>query len=367
MKGAKLSELSKVRLHQLFQLAQRLLIMEPHVADGSELLAPFEGMFGVTAICLFDAGTDTFYETGSTAGDLEDATRSACRTRKDADDPDAGTTIRCLTAGSRITGAIAFQGLKDPAQTAEPLISLVAAVRERTRLRRKLGDELKNGLTSILAAAGGLREAGTLSGAQLEMAQMVEEEASRLGSLISWVDRVGRLDQGEIQPRVDTTDFASLITQAVERCSQKLPERQILLASQGEGFQVLADAELILVAFGQILDYVCRHGAGDTPVHVEVRADDAFVVVSISGAVELPLPPDRERLFEQPLRGAHPRSLSAEPRSELYLARGIAIAHGGALDFGAERTGTGRTALFLTLPRASGPLGSILSDSRKQC
>ena len=344
-------ELSKVRLHQLLQLAQHLLVAEPHIADGNELLQPFKGMFGITAICLFDERAEVFYNVGSGAGELEGATRTSCVTGEDADDSSAGITIRCLRSGSRITGAIAFKGLKDHEQTAEPLIALVTALHERTRLRRKLGEEFKNGLTSILAAAGGLREAGPLSAVQLEMTHMVEEEASRLGSVISWVDRIGRLDQGEIHPRVDTTNLTELVAQAVEQRLGKSPER-IVFNSHVGAFHVFADPELILVVLGQILDYVCEHVAHNSSVLVEIAARGAFVVVGVFGAADSLLPQDRERVFEPPYRGPRARSFSAEPHSGLYQAREIAKAHGGTL----EQVGFGRFAFLLSLPQSNGPL-----------
>jgi hypothetical protein len=110
--------------------------------------------------------------------------RAAYVSSMDADDPTAGLTVRCLTEGNRITGAVAFKGLEDAEQTAGSFMALVAALLERTRIRRKLGDELKNGITTILAAAGGLREAGSLSATQLDMVLMVEAEASRMASMI---------------------------------------------------------------------------------------------------------------------------------------------------------------------------------------
>jgi K+-sensing histidine kinase KdpD len=326
--------------------------VEPHIADGNELLQPFKGMFGITAICLFDERAEAFYRAGSVADELEGATRSACQTGKDEDDPGSGIIIRCLRAASRITGAIAFKGLKDPEQMAEPLISLVAALHERTRLRRKLGDEFKNGLTSILAAAGGLREAGPLSAVQLEMARMVEEEASRMGSLISWVDRIDRLDQGEIHPRVDTINLTALVAQAVEQYPQKLPERRIVFNSHAGAFHVLADSELILVVLGQILDYVCEHVLQTSSVLLEIAARGTFVVVGVSGAVNSLLPADRERVFDPPYRGPRARGFSAESHSGLYQAREIAIAHGGAL----EQMGPGRFAFLLSLPQSNGQL-----------
>ncbi len=349
-----MAELSKVRLHQLFQLARHLLVEEPHIADGNELLQPCKGMFGITAICLFDRGTETFYKTGSVSSDMESRARSACLDGKDADDPESGITVRCLRTGSRLTGAIAFRGLKDPEQTAEPLISLLSALYERTRLRRKLGDELKNGLTAILTAAGGMREAGPLSTIQLEMARMVEEEASRLGTLISWVERIGRLDQGEVHPRVDTADLTALVVEATEKVARHAPGQHILFDSAGETFRVLADAELILAALEQLLDYVCKHAARDSPVQIEIAPRSASVAVSVSTAVDPHLSVDREQAFGRPHRGTRVRGSSAEPLASLYQTREIAVAHGGTLDVDPEHSRPGRLAFVLSLPRANG-------------
>jgi hypothetical protein len=191
-KGRKVSKLSMVRLHQLLQFAEHLLVLEPHIVDGVDLLKPFHNVFGgvlgIRAICLFDAATETFYTSGSVARELEERTRRACRSGKAADDPEAGITIRCLSAAGRITGAVAFLGLEDAEKTAGPLLSVLAVLHERTRVRHKLGDELKGGLSAIMVAAGGIREAGPLSDVQSEMARIVEEEAARLAGIISSAD-----------------------------------------------------------------------------------------------------------------------------------------------------------------------------------
>jgi hypothetical protein len=205
-KGLTVSKLANVQLQQLFQLARQLLALEPQMIDGSDLLERFHGVFGITAMSLFDAATEELYTSGPMAREGEERTRAACFSGRDVDDPRAAITIRCLTAGGRTTGAIAFQGLEDAENTAEPLLSLVAALHERMRVRRKLGDELRNGLTAILAAAGGLREAGALSAAQFDMALMVEEEASRLAHVISWI---ARTDQDEAHRRSSNGEFGS--------------------------------------------------------------------------------------------------------------------------------------------------------------
>ena len=98
-------------------------------------------------------------------------------------------------------------------------------------------------LTTILAATGGLREAGPLLPEQSDMARVVEEEASRLGSVISRLDRIAWLDDGEVSPRMDTIDSIALVAQAIELRSQRSPDRQIAFAGRGADFKALADAE----------------------------------------------------------------------------------------------------------------------------
>jgi hypothetical protein len=113
-----MSKLSKVRLHRLFQLAQRLLALEPDVAEASELLEPFQNVFGITSICLFDASSARFHVIGSPRSELERQTRAVYGIGQDQDDPANGITIRCLQVGGRIAGAIAFEGLEAPQLTA---------------------------------------------------------------------------------------------------------------------------------------------------------------------------------------------------------------------------------------------------------
>lgn len=192
-----MSKLSKVQLHDLFELAQRLLGLEPQIVDESQLLNPFLGVFEITALCLFDMSSESSCLIGSAVGGLEGLTRAACLSGSDLDYSDGRITIRCLRLKGRVSGAIAFKDLEDPEQTAAPLTSLISMLHDRTHFRRKLSDDFKNGLTAILAAAGGLREAGPLSAVQIEMIRMVEEEATRLGNAVSWLDPGDRLDEGE--------------------------------------------------------------------------------------------------------------------------------------------------------------------------
>ena len=298
-----MSKLSKGQLYRLFQLAQQLLAGELQLAGGGERLQPFQGVFGITAVCLFDASTTGFHSVGSTSAELENQAREAYVTDQDLDDPAAGVTIRRLTPGGQITAAIAFKGLEYPELTAGPLASLAAALHESSRLLdqakeaavtaeveafrsdtlRVLCDEFKNALTTILAAAGGLREAGPLGAEQSEMARVVEQEASRLGNVISRLDRMARLDRGEVRPRTDTINLAALVAQAVEQRLQIAPERRIVFDGSGKSFKAVADAELIGLALSQLFESVGQCSGPGSAIRVGIEARGGSVVVTVAG------------------------------------------------------------------------------------
>jgi len=388
------SKLSKAQLHRLFQLAQQLLALEPGVVDGREWVAPFLGVFGITAVCLYDAGTDRFLTLTSPGtpappgGDWEGQTRATYVAGQDQDDPAAGIVIRRMITAGRIIGAVAFQGLEDPERTAEPLISLAAALLERMRLRREsteaavtagigafrsaimdvLGSECKNALTTILAAAGGLREAGPLVAEQLEMARMVEEEASRLGGVISRLDWIARLDEGEVSPRTDSTNVSGLTAQIVDQWERIEPDRQIVFASRDTAFMAPADPELLRFALSQLLDNACKFSAPGAAVHVQIDAESELAAGPITGvegrggAVVVrvssegpPIPShERHRIFERSYVGSQASNFAAGSGLGLYAARKIALAHRGTLDLDPEKMWTSSIAFRLSLPRANG-------------
>jgi signal transduction histidine kinase len=364
MKGAGVAKLSKVRLTRLLQLSQQLLVWEPQVTEGSSnLLEPFRGVFGIAGICLFDADKGVLYSTGSSGSELEGRTRAAYAAGRDEDDPDAGVTIRCLATSGRITGAIAFQGLENPRETAEPLTSLAAALCESTRLRQKvpaglptvspstlfdaLGEELKNSLATILAATGGLREAGPLCVAQMEMARMVEEEAARLGTVVSCLDRISQLECKDARSRMDRTNLTALVAQTVEQYSRRSPDRRIDFASGGSVFKAFADAEFIRFALSQLLDHVCKYSVPGSAVQVNIEGRGGAVEVSVSGAND-PISVQQRRSETE-----HSAPRLAGAGLGFSVAQKIAAAHGGILDFDRQRTRAEGIAFLLSLPRAA--------------
>lgn len=189
---------------------------------------------------------------------------------------------------------------------------------------------------------------------------MVEDEAARLGNLISRLDWIARLDQSEVILRLDATNLTTLVAQVVGQWSRIAADRRVVFTSPGIAFTTLADPELLRLALNQLVDNACKFSAPGAAVHVEIRVEAeaggsaAVVTVSSDGS---PIPSDEQaRIFERSYIAAKGSNFAAGSGLGLHAARRIAVAHGGTLDLDLERMLTHCVAFRLSLPRADAAL-----------
>jgi two-component system sensor histidine kinase KdpD len=345
------SRIQKDRLDRLYHLSQELLHLEPETAAGHRLLEPFRRHFNVTAMCIFDAETTTLHMMGDSESGLADKTRDAYIRGIDVDEEKTRTSIRCLRFSGRLTGAIGFQGLPDAADTAGALTALTATFLERTSAFRKasaasaaeqaevyrsavldaLAHEFKTPLSTILAAAGGLREAGPLEPAQLEMAETVESEATRLGSLTSRLLRMARLEKEDIKPRLELIDVSSLVNRIARQYGERSPDRRIV-TDLDESAEVLADVELLSLALGQLVENACKYSEPGSTVRIRIQRKRDFVAVHVSNDGSSIPANEHHLVFERFYRGVDARRSTSGSGLGLYVARKIALAHEGELE-----------------------------------
>ncbi len=356
-------------LEQLYHVAWQLLLAKPVHIDAATVLKTFREGFTASAACLFDAGTAEMHMDGLSQCDLAERTRQAYILGKDTDDQDAGVVVRCLRAGSTTTGAVGFEGLPEPEWVAGPLAVLAAATLEQARAFRKashevaaaqaevfrtaildaLGHEFKTPLATILAVVGGLRESPRLGPEEVEMAGMIESEASRLSSLTARLLRMARLDREEVKPRLQKTDVNALVEGIANRYTAQFPDRQITVTCQGPSSQAPADRELLDLAVTQLLDNAFKYSAPGSAVTVRIGVEHESVTVRVRNEGGSIAPEEQDRIFERFYRGTTVRKLVSGAGLGLYVARKIAVAHGGGLDLD-RSVSPGSVVFCLTLP-----------------
>ncbi len=239
---AREAKLRRANMERLYKLGQELLALPEGTALGPGMLRPILSAFDLAAVCVFDASTLGSFGVGTSRADLAAKTRSAFISERDADYPEARVVVRCLRARHAILGTVGFEGLSNPELTAAPLTALVTAAVERSRSFQSAADaaahaqaellrsaildalahEIKTPLATILTAAGGIRAAGSMQPQQVELTELIETEASRLGELTSRLLRLARLDIEEVKPRLEPVDAAELAQKSVRRYSRNL-------------------------------------------------------------------------------------------------------------------------------------------------
>src|ERR1700730_12659071 len=280
------SRLHQEKLQRLYDLAQQLLGLEPDPKGGSEFLEPFLGVFGVRAACLFDAARAEGYIAGDASHAPEKKTGEAFVRGEHGVDLNKEFSARCIQVGGRSIGAIGFEGLEDPSLTAGPLAALAAAHLERTHsfahasraaaaaqtesyrsaILDALAHEFKTPLSTIMTAAGSLREARSLGPHHREMAETVESEAARLGRLTSRLIRTARLEREEVRPWMELIDVSSVIADTVDQYARLSADRRICVVKDCESSEVMADPELLRLAVSQLLDNACKYSAPSSTV-----------------------------------------------------------------------------------------------------
>ena len=353
-------QLQRREMTRLYELARQLLQLKPEVTIGTQLLEPFKSQFELRAVCLFDGTIAESYLTGESLEHLAEATRAAYINGREFDDQDSGVAVRRLQTGMRTTGAIGFEGLRE-LSVAGALAALAAILTERVRAYEQakqaavateaelfrgavldaLAHEFKTPLATILTAAGGLREAGPLQPEQLELAHAVESEASRLEQLTTRLLRLARLDREEVKPQMELIDLGEVTRSVVEQHSRRWQDRHVVF--KGARAHVLGDRELLWLGLAQLLDNACKYSRPGSEVAVSVESADKAAVVRVWNSGSSIPSSEQAKIFERFYRGVEARRTHT-PGSGLglYVARKIAVAHGGtiALDRSGSEEGT---------------------------
>ena len=366
---ANVARRDRFNLQLLYECAQRLLVLDPLHVEPPKFLEAILHVFDLKAVCYFDAVNTTLFAAGDSACGLAKMTRDAYIMGNDSNDKEHGIAVRQVRVGGRLLGAMGFEGMEQADLLAAPAAALVATVLEsaqacrtamraedaartetlRTAILDALAHEFKTPLATILAAAGGIGAAGPLLSQQAELAEMIETEAERLGQLSSRLLRLARIESGEVRLQRESFDVEAEVRDTIDRYSTQSQRRRIRFVNSGKPRELSGDPELFELALSQLLDNACKYSPPDSTVEVSMGADRQSIWIVVSNRGTPILPSERGLIFERFFRGKDGRKLAGTGLG-LYVARKIAVAHGGSLDLAPAQSSRQDVAFRLAFP-----------------
>jgi signal transduction histidine kinase len=220
-----------------------------------------------------------------------------------------------------------------------------------------IGHDLRNPLNAIAMAGLLLNASGTLDPAARSAVAQIQLSVRRIENMLQQLGDFTRVRLGAmVGYDRRRTNVAEVCRHIVEEIQTSHPTRKLSLREDGD-MAAMVDPSRIGELLSNIIANAVQHGSfdGEVAVHAYADGDDVRVDVHNTG---LPIPPDQiETLFEPLRRGRTTRA--RDPGSlglGLYIARTIAIAHGGDIQVVCDASGT----TFRTiLPRHGQPSAGI--------
>src|ERR1700691_910045 len=270
-------------VERLYELSQEMMLHEDAAGLIHDLPRFIHRIFALEGVALYDCDHDRFH--GSSA-EIPASVKAGLQAIALGQNPTAslhsGFQTMALMLGLRPVGALGWKPALLSREVSTAVGAQVAivmarsmaieatarieAARESERLRAALIDslthELRTPLTSIRAAATTLLEArGLDEAARLDLAAIVDEEASRLDLLIGEAIEMAEIDANVVQVHPVPQHARALLYQAVEEARKILGSHRVSIEVEGEDGPAWFDPHLL----GRVLRHLLENAARHTP------------------------------------------------------------------------------------------------------
>jgi two-component system sensor histidine kinase KdpD len=344
-------------MRRLCELTQRTLELDLHEEPGARLASLVYEIFDLDGVAIFDADLQEVYTAGRWTVDPLELVQNVYHFGSSDDDGATGISRRVIRLGSVPIGSMVVRGETTPLanHAVAALIAItfdryralanesrIEAEREAEQLRATVLDSLahdfKTPLTAIRAASTGLAEMGRLSAAQVELVNLIDEQATLLADLTTRLLTTARLDSDDggdapasVALELGPEPVGALIEEAVESLAERSAGERIQVELPPEPLMVECDRRLVLMLLAQYLDNACKYSEFDSTITVRAAMSGDEVVLSVhSFGPVIPLA-DRERIFDRYFRSSASSSQAAGTGIGLSIAKRAVRAHGGSV------------------------------------
>jgi two-component system sensor histidine kinase KdpD len=376
---AAISESRRIQMEQLYTFSQQLLLHDDMRTLARVTPSIAANVFGFRAVALYiGEGDSTYYsDPGYELLPPLEMRKAALLADMAVTDID-GVQVLPLMLGMRSMGALAVREEEKSEGRLEAVGTLVAialervaalertshmeAARESERLRSALLDsvthDLRTPLTSIRAAASTLVGHPQLPQPErAEMYSVIEEESSRLDTLIGKAIEMAQLDSHSIQVNPRPEKLRELVELSLEEARPLLRDRSVEVDIPLALPPVRMDRELVRRVLRHLIENAARYSPPWSPLRVSARIDDYRLLVSLEDEGPGIEDADQPYIFDKFFRGKHQKPGTSGNGMGLAIVKAIMTAHGGGIEV-ASRPGHGSIFTFWL------PLGGSEEDER---
>jgi two-component system, OmpR family, sensor histidine kinase KdpD len=351
-------------VERLYALSQEMMLHEDAAGLIREIPRLVAHNFALDAVLLYVRDEDQLYSSVPSISIHANSTpfkpetmREALRAVSAAWEPDSelpqGYTPINLVFGMNSVGTLAWKPATLSREVATSVAAQVAiaitrahaieafarleAARAADRLRTALIDslthELRTPLTAIRAAATTLLDGrGLDEETRTELATIVDEESSRLDSLIGEAMEMAEIESDGIRVRLEPLHTGTFLEQAAEESHDQLARHRVTIIVQQPDTPVWFDPHLI----GRVLRHLLENAARYTPANSRILLRSRRALGKVEFLVEDDGPGidahDLPLIFEKFYRG-HQRVTAVKGSGMgLSITRALMAAHGGAID-----------------------------------
>jgi two-component system phosphate regulon sensor histidine kinase PhoR len=223
---------------------------------------------------------------------------------------------------------------------------------DRERMRREFSANVSHELKTPLTAISGYAEILANGVAKPEDAPgfgaKIYQEARGLIALVGDIMLVSRLDEGGVEPIVETVDLYALVSGVAARFEEAAARRGVTIALRGGTEEIVGDRHLLEEITGNLIDNAVKYNKDSGSVNITVGR-------SIGGKVELTVADtgigvpsqERERVFERFYRTNKGRAHAVGTGLGLSIVKHAAMAHNAVIELQSDgETGTRVKVIF---------------------
>ena len=350
------AEQRRMDVERLYELSQELMLYDDADALIRDLPRLIDRIFSLDGVVLYVYERDQFYaSTSELPISIQASLRAMAQSRNPTLAIPGDMTARPLMVGMRPIGAMGWRPAELSLEVSTAVCAQVSiviarsmaleatarseAAREGERLRTALIDslthELRTPLTSIRAAATTLLQTAEMDEeGRRDMAAIIDEEATRLDTLVGDAVEMAEIDAHVVKVRLGPHHPRALLDEAVEESRKALAKHRVTIAQKTEESEdpVWYDKHLL----GRVLRHLLENAAAYSPAGSHVKLSSRRVKDRLEFAVEDDGPgidaADLGLIFEKFYRGQRRISMKKGSGMGLAITRAILTTHGGGIE-----------------------------------